>query len=144
MLRDMYVGTLIHSAGKFGRLFTDLADAERLPAVFHCHGGKDRTGIVAALLLLAFGVDRETVLDDYEATTRYRTIVHQQDSLAKILASGVSPEAAAAVLGRTRWAMAAAVDAIDDEYGGIERYLTTTVGLSPVTVDALRRLHVAH
>ena len=39
---------------------------------FHCHGGKDRTGVVAAVLLLALGVDRETVLDDYEATRRYR------------------------------------------------------------------------
>jgi protein-tyrosine phosphatase len=142
MLRDMYVGALTHSAAKFGRLFTDLADTERLPAVFHCHGGKDRTGIVAALLLRAFGVDRETVLDDYEATRRYRTIVDQQDSLANLLAAGVSPEAAGGVLGAPRWAMAAAIDAVDREYGGIERYLTSTVGLSPATLDALRRLHV--
>jgi protein-tyrosine phosphatase len=142
MLRDMYVGTLIHSAPRFGQLFTGLADAERLPAVFHCHGGKDRTGIVAALLLLALGVDRETVLDDYEATRRYRTIVDQQDSLANLLAAGVSPEAAAGVLGAPRWAMAAAVDAVDGEYGGIEAYLTTTVGLSPVSVRRLRELHV--
>ena len=86
--------------------------------MFHCHGGKDRTGVVAAVLLLALGVDRETVLDDYEATRRYRTIEDQQDSLANILASGVSPEAAASVLGTPRWAMAAAVDAVDDVYGG--------------------------
>jgi protein-tyrosine phosphatase len=144
MLRDMYVGTLIHSAAKFGQLFSGLADAERLPAVFHCHGGKDRTGIVAALLLLALGVDRETVLDDYEATRRYRTIVDQQDSLANLLAAGVSPEAAAGVLGAPRWAMAAAVDAVDEEYGGIETYLTTTVGLPLDTVSRLRDLLVAH
>jgi len=142
MLRDVYVGSLVHSASRFGALFEGLADAARLPVVFHCHGGKDRTGIVAALLLLALGVDRETVLDDYEATSRYRRIDHQQDSLTKLLASGVSPEAAGAVLGTPRWAMEAAVDDIQDTYGGIEAYLTGPVGMSTVSLDRLRALHV--
>ena len=138
MLRDMYVGALTHSAAKFGVLLTALADPARRPAVFHCHGGKDRTGVSAAVLLLALGVDRETVLDDYEATRRYRLIEHQQDSLLKMLEAGVPPEAAAGVLGAPRWAMAAAVDAIDAEHGGIERYLTAEVGLAPATLDQLR------
>ena len=124
MLRDMYVGILEHSAGGIGAVVRGVADADRGPVLFHCHGGKDRTGVVAAVLLLALGVDRETVLDDYEATRRYRQIEHQQDSLANILATGVSPEAAAGVLGAPRWAMAAAVDAIDTSYGGIDAYLT--------------------
>jgi protein-tyrosine phosphatase len=144
MLRDMYVGTLVHSVEKFRQLFTGLADAERLPAVFHCHGGKDRTGIVAALFLLALGVDRETVLDDYEATRRYRTIVDQQDSLANLLAAGVSPEAAAGVLGAPRWAMAAAVDEVEGRYGGIDAYLTASVGVPAALVERLRTLHVVH
>jgi protein-tyrosine phosphatase len=141
MLRDLYVGALTHSASKFGVLLTALAEAERLPVVFHCHGGKDRTGIVAAIFLLALGVDRETVLDDYEATRRYRKPEHQQDSLAKILASGVTPEAAAAVLGAPRWAMAEAIDAIDIAYGGVDAYLTTMADLSPATLQQLRALH---
>ena len=99
MLRDMYVGALNHSAAQFNVLLTALADPSRRPAVFHCHGGKDRTGVSAAVLLLALGVDRETVLDDYEATRRYRLIEHQQDSLLKMLEAGVPPEAAAGVLG---------------------------------------------
>jgi len=142
MLRDVYVGSLVHSAARFGALFEALADRARLPAVFHCHGGKDRTGIVAALLLLALGVDRETVLDDYETTSRYRTIVHQQDSLTKLLAMGVAPEAAGAVLGTPRWAMGEAIDAIESTYGGIGTYLTGQAGLSAASLDRLRQLHV--
>jgi protein-tyrosine phosphatase len=142
MLRDLYVGALIHSAAKFGVLLSALADPDRLPAVFHCHGGKDRTGIAAALFLLALGVDRDTVLDDYEATRRYRTIEHQQDSLAKMLEAGEPPEAAAGVLGVPRWAMAAAVDAIDTEYGGIDAYLTTEAGMTDETLTRLRKIHV--
>jgi protein-tyrosine phosphatase len=138
MLRDMYVGALEHSASHIGTVLRGVADPALVPVVFHCHGGKDRTGVVAAVLLLALRVDRETVLDDYEATRRYRMIEDQQDSLANMLAAGVSPEAAAGVLGTPRWAMAAAVDAIDDVYDGIDAYLTGPAGLSAAEVAALR------
>jgi protein-tyrosine phosphatase len=138
LLRDMYVGILEHGAANVAAVLRGLADPDAVPAVFHCHGGKDRTGVVAAVLLLALGVDRETVLDDYEATRRYRRPEHQQDSLASLLANGVSPEAATGVLGTPRWAMAAAVDALDEVYGGVDRYLREVAGLSAVDVAALR------
>ncbi len=138
LLRDMYVGILEHSATNVATVLRGLADPDAVPAVFHCHGGKDRTGVVAAVLLLALGVDRETVLDDYEATRRYRRLEDQQDSLASLLANGVSPEAAAAVLGTPRWAMAAAVDAVDEVYGGVDRYLREVAGLTDAEVAALR------
>jgi protein-tyrosine phosphatase len=138
LLRDMYVGILEHSAANLAAVLRGLADPDGVPAVFHCHGGKDRTGVVAAVLLRALGVDRETVLDDYEATRRYRHPEDQRDSLANLLANGVSPEAAAGVLGTPRWAMAAAVDALDDVYGGVERYLLEVAALTPVEVAALR------
>jgi glutamate-1-semialdehyde 2,1-aminomutase len=86
----MYVGILEHSALPIGRVLRGIADEANRPVVFHCHGGKDRTGVIAAVLLAGLGVDREAILDDYEATRRYRTIEHQQDSLANMLAAGVS------------------------------------------------------
>jgi protein-tyrosine phosphatase len=42
-----------------------LAETDRLPAVFHCAAGKDRTGVVAALILILLGVPAELVADDY-------------------------------------------------------------------------------
>ena len=33
--------------------------------LFHCGGGKDRTGIFAALVLSLFGCDKQTIFDDY-------------------------------------------------------------------------------
>jgi protein-tyrosine phosphatase len=138
ILRDMYVGILEHSAANVAAVLRGLADPDAVPAVFHCHGGKDRTGVVAAVLLLTLGVDRETVLDDYEATRRYRRLEDQQDSLANLLANGVSPEAAAGVLGTPRWAMAAAVDALDEVYGGVDRYVLEVAALTPIEVAALR------
>jgi protein-tyrosine phosphatase len=42
-----------------------LADDEHLPLVFHCSAGKDRTGVLAALLLDLCGVDRHVIAHDY-------------------------------------------------------------------------------
>jgi protein-tyrosine phosphatase len=138
MLRDTYVGILEHSAAGIATILRTIADGAANPALFHCHGGKDRTGVVAAVLLAAVGVRRDDVLDDYEATRRYRTINDQQDSYASMLANGMSPEAAAGALGTPRWAMAAVLDAIDDDHGGIERYLTDDLALPIELIDRLR------
>ncbi len=62
------------------------------------------------MLLLALGVYRDTVLDDYEATNLYRVAADQPESVASLLQLGISPDAAAGVLGTPRWAMAEAVD----------------------------------
>ena len=56
-----------------------------------------------------------------------------------MLAAGVSPEAAAGVLGTPRWAMAEALDAVDTSYGGIDAYLTAQAGLSAASLDRLPR-----
>jgi len=108
-----------------------------VPAVVHCTGGKDRTGVVAALVLEAVGVPRETVLDDYELTAKYRRREHQTSSLQTLLASGLAPEAAGAVLGAPRWAMADALAWIDATHGGVDTYLSGPAG---VDQDALGRL----
>ena len=111
LLRDTYVGALTHSATEIGAVMRGLADPVLTPAVFHCHAGKDRTGLIAVVLLLALGVDRYIVLDDYEATRLYRFPEHQQHSLANMLQAGISPDAAAlACWAPPRWAMAEAVD----------------------------------
>jgi Tyrosine phosphatase family len=53
-----------------------------LPAVEHCSGGKDRTGVFSAILLTALGVPRDVVVQDYLLTTQYTL---EPESLAKTL-----------------------------------------------------------
>jgi len=138
MLREMYGGMLAHAGPTFGRLLGGLAEPGRLPAVIHCTGGKDRTGMTAALLLELLGVSRQQVLDDYELTSRYRLREHQMESFEGMLAAGMAPEAAAAVLGAPRWTMAGALEELDDTYGGIDAYLTGPAGMAAATLEALR------
>jgi Tyrosine phosphatase family len=83
-------------------------------------------------------VSRDDVLDDYELTAQYRQRGQQTESHANLLAAGMAPEAAAAVLAAPRWVMAETLQALDQEYGGAEAYLTERAGLQPTTLGKLR------
>jgi len=143
LLRDVYVGMLVNSAPLFGQLFSGLTIPEHLPAVFHCAGGKDRTGMAAVLLLSALGVAREVVLDDYQLTQRWRTVADEPELFHILVGSGVPEEAATAFLGAPRWAMADALKAVDDVCGGIAAYLRGPAGMGGRSVAALPSLLTA-
>ncbi len=144
MLRQVYTGLVDHAAPAVGALLTALADPAARPAVFHCHAGKDRTGAVAAVLLLTLGVDRDMVLDDYELTGRYRAQPARDASVLRLLGLGAAPEAAAAIVATHRSAMAAALDLVTSGDGGIDGWLTGPAGVAPEAVVALRTDLVEH
>jgi protein-tyrosine phosphatase len=50
--------------------FATLTDPKAYPVLFHCHSGKDRTGILSALLLEALGTPRDVIVDDYLQSQR--------------------------------------------------------------------------
>jgi protein-tyrosine phosphatase len=139
ILRDLYIGLIDHAAVQIGELYTALTEDRSLPAVFHCHAGKDRTGIVAALLLDALGVERDTILDDYELTARYRRRTHQESSYQRIIESGIPPEAAAGLLTTPRWAMQHALEELDRRHGSVADYLQGPAGMHPNTLGVLRQ-----
>lgn len=137
-MTQMCVNMLDHGADEIGEVLAGIADAERRPVVFHCTAGKDRTGVVAALLLEVLGVDRERVLDDFQLTDRYRAVDEDSAAFRRMLGFGMPPEAASGALGAPREMMNRALARLDDEYGGAEAYLTSQAGLSPSTIEQLR------
>ncbi|WP_171014950.1 tyrosine-protein phosphatase [Culicoidibacter larvae] len=56
---------------KFIRHFFKAAATSTGTLLFHCSAGKDRTGVVAALLLLLAGVDKEDIIADYQVSYSY-------------------------------------------------------------------------
>jgi protein-tyrosine phosphatase len=135
VLLGLYLGHIDHAATRFGELFCALAEDDGLPALFHCHGGKDRTALAAALLLEALGVERQAILDDYELTARY----WQRDDqvFERLMNAGLPPEAAVGVLSAPRWVLVSALEYLDRDYNGIEPYLT---GPGAMRSADLRRL----
>jgi len=67
-LHRTYHEMLVDGGSRFAAAFDVLADADALPAVFHCAAGKDRTGLLAALLLGALGVSQDDIVEDYALT----------------------------------------------------------------------------
>ena len=101
--------------------------------MFHCHAGKDRTGLVAALVLRLAGVSIKVIADDY-AISRIRL----QPRHEQWLASAESEEDRARIERITATpaaAMQAVLEAIDSDYGGVEQYLLGG-GLAPETLTA--------
>jgi protein-tyrosine phosphatase len=68
VLGELYVQMLEVGAPAFAGALRVLADAAQVPAVFHCAAGKDRTGVLAALVLSLLGVDDDTIAGDYALT----------------------------------------------------------------------------
>ena len=119
----------------FGDLFSQFADCPG-PVMFHCMGGKDRTGMAAALLLSCLGVDRESVLDDYQLTSRYSGPDQIPHVVDLFVSEGIAREAAIGILSTPRWAMENALDRLDSTYGGIEAYLCGLGGMDQRTIES--------
>ena len=67
----LYTGWLDNRRVQIGRILQALAAPDALPALYHCAGGKDRTGVITALILGIAGVSAETIAEDYGLTARY-------------------------------------------------------------------------
>lgn len=70
LLEEVYRVMLDQNGATFASILRLAADPANRPLVIHCTAGKDRTGLAAALLLLALGVPEETVIADYTLSNR--------------------------------------------------------------------------
>lgn len=136
---DLYQDLVENHGPVFATLLGHLADRSRLPAVFHCTAGKDRTGVAAALLLRVLGVEPDLVLDDYELSTRYRSNPRIEILRPRLEAAGVDIAAVRPFLSAPRPALAKALDTIDEQYGSVESFLLAH-GLNSTTPARLREL----
>jgi hypothetical protein len=100
-LAERYLWYLDVGRGSLVEALTLLGGDEHYPLVFHCAAGKDRTGVLAALVLEILGVDREVIVADYVITAeRLRFIMDRwladpefAERMAKVPTSRFSVEA---------------------------------------------------
>ncbi len=131
--------TLPSARESYRVLFTSLADSRNLPAVFHCTGGKDRTGWATAALLTLLGVPRETVMQDYLRSNDY-VLPQQAAVIESFVAGGGSRSIPVAIFGVKAEYLEAAFDEMETRYGGIEAYFSEGLGIDAATQTQLRNL----
>lgn len=132
-------------ADRYRTVFDTLKSGDGM--LFQCSAGKDRTGLMAALLLGALGVERTQIFADYDLSNHVEGIRerhtgdarHQeQEDPAMAMFSRLPPEAIEAFMGVQPVYLQAAFDAIEADYGSLEGYLDKALGVSAADLQALR------
>jgi protein-tyrosine phosphatase len=111
---------------------------DALPAIVHCTGGKDRTGITIAVILSALGVPDEIVAADYAATSIFLGEEFQAALLARSAVPGIDRDRLARMLTCEPELILDVLDEIRTDHGSVEQYLFDH-GFTVAELDHLRR-----
>jgi protein-tyrosine phosphatase len=118
-------------APRYRDMFARLAAGEE-PLALNCSAGKDRTGLGSALLLLSLGVPRDTVMQDYLLSQQtYDPSRARQSAAYKQLMAHLAPEVIGALTGVRAEYLDAAFAQIEQDYGSVDAYLATALGVTP-------------
>jgi hypothetical protein len=115
-----------------------ISEPANLPLVFHCAAGKDRTGVLAALVLDILGVDAEVIVADYLITAgrmelilgRYRNDPILRERMEKVPASRFSV---------TQVTMVCFLEELHARFGGAKEWALAS-GVSPASLDRIEEL----
>ena len=135
-----YAAILDHRSAQVRETLATLSAPGARPALFHCAGGTDRTGIIAALILGIGGVPAETIAEDYTLSARH--LVHLFADEEKVQIEAGSP------LKEYTWkrfreelctpeVMLMMLQHLAEKYGGIEAYMRT-IGVTDGQIGSLR------
>lgn len=131
-----YRSMIKNRTAEHSRILHALAE-DSVPALMHCAAGKDRAGLSVAVTLMALGVEQEAIEADYLQSNS----PHRRYKMHRGSKGSVSPEVAELLspLFDARVAyLHAALNTIDEMWGGVERYLTEGLGLDRATRERLQ------
>jgi protein-tyrosine phosphatase len=128
---DRYQSFALDYTDAFGTFMKVLAEPSNYPVVYHCQGGKDRTGFATAVLFKTLGFSTEDIVADYLTTNLY-----DYASQKKMLAN--TSEALVPSIGAHEEQIRASLEAIDRQYGSFDNYLKQGLKLSDDEIQAIR------
>lgn len=112
--------------------------------IIHCSAGKDRTGLVCALVLLALGVDRQVVYEDYLLTNKL-SIKRIYARIMEVKTNGENENFIRSIYDLSvvhEAYLKRALDIIDDEYGGVGQFLCNEVGITAKEISDLQKIYL--
>lgn len=133
--RDEYLILLDRLRANVAAAMRAVADAPEGGVVIHCAGGKDRTGIVAALMLDVAGVDKEAIAADYALSEerlrprleRWLAAAETEEELERLRRIAQTPAEA----------MGGLLDELERRYGGTAAFLRS-IGVSDDDLERVR------
>jgi protein-tyrosine phosphatase len=136
-LDDVYMRIVEGSQAQLRAVFATLAGPDALPALVHCAGGKDRTGMVIALLLANAGVPAPVIAADYALSEQYLGPDIVAEMRERILAAGGDWDRYAPLMGSPSAVMLQILTVIEERHGSVPHYLRS-IGVSEATLATLR------
>lgn len=136
----LYSQILDHAGPAFGVIMRHLRDHPGEAILFHCTAGKDRTGLLAAIILKLAGVDDQSIAEDYALTRIGREPARQKvmARLAKVPLFATNTEAARNMFSSRAEVMLAFLEVLETKFGGVVRYLTEYVHLTDEDIEMIR------
>ncbi len=130
---DFYRNYVTEHPEVIRKIVTEILESDT-PILYHCTAGKDRTGIITALVLTVLRFDQETVVNDYLLSNNYRQkLVEKRLRLARNL-HFIYPKLDIRVLEKLSWVETAYLDAafneINKKYGSADQYIQKVLGIS--------------
>lgn len=135
-LLAFYITAIETRGGAIRRIMSQIAAVPDGAVLFNCTAGKDRTGIVAALLLGLAGVEHEQIVSDYALTAKFIPDLIDE-FLAKSRANGGDTKRYARLLESPAPTMAATLARIETTFGSVPAYLHQ-IGVPEDDIHTLR------
>ncbi len=114
-----------------------ISEPENRPLVLHCTAGKDRTGIVVALLLDILGVDHDVIVADYHVTTKNMAPILERIRSAPVFQANGLADAPMWIFDSEPETMAGFLERMTATYGSAENWALQR-GLAPEVIARLR------
>lgn len=130
---DFYREYVTENPETIRKIITEILESDQ-PVLYHCTAGKDRTGIITALILTILKFDKDTIYNDYLLSNNFRKkLVEKRLNLASTL-HFIYPKMDLQVLEKLSWIesdyLDAAFDEINKKYGSIDIYIQQVLGVS--------------
>jgi protein tyrosine/serine phosphatase len=119
-----------------------VCDADNGPTLFHCAAGKDRTGVLAALVLTMVGVDRDTIIADYVATNEHIDAIEERLSQLPSYSNGIRTRAETDQLRVRPEVMSGFLDGVEEIWGGALGWARQS-GIPEASLEGLHQRLVA-
>lgn len=130
---DFYKEYVIENPEIIRQIIMEILDSEH-PVLYHCTAGKDRTGMISALILTILKFDKETIYNDYLLSNNYRKkLVNKRLNLATSV-HFLYPKMDIGVLEKLSWIesdyLDSAFNEINNKYGSTDVYIQKVLGIS--------------
>jgi len=144
-LERIYRHLLDHNQDAVGALVRAVADAPEGAVVVHCTAGKDRSGVTAALIQLAVGVEVSVVLEDYTRTQANLEGVWADRMRRRVRRFGIrmTPALERVLVASPREALEDALEHLSASHGGVDTYLARA-GVTDAHRERLRARLATH